>query len=138
VISRSGTLSQCQPITHGDIFIDKNGLRHRCRVGQAGGFYHHPVKRQLASFLFGRQLAQNPHQVATHGAADAAVVHLDDLHALVLHQQFVINADFVKLVFNHRDALAVLLFQDVVEQRGFATAQDPGEDGDGGAGGAHG
>jgi hypothetical protein len=68
------------------------------------------------------------------GPADAAVVHLDDLFIPVLHQQFVVNAGFAKLVFNHGNAVAVVGLEDAVEQRGFAAAQKTGEDSDGKAG----
>lgn len=85
---------------------------------------------QRARILFGHQFTQNAHQVAAHGAANAAVVHLDDLLLLVLYQQFVVDARFAELVFNHGNAVAMRLLEDVVEQCGFAAAQKAGEDGD--------
>ena len=48
---------------------------------------------------------------AAHGAADAAVVHLDNLLVAVLHQQLVVDAGFSELVFDHGDALAVLFLE---------------------------
>jgi len=66
------------------------------------------------------QFAQDAHQVAAHGAANAAIVHLDDLLARVLHQQFVVDAGLTELVFDDGDLVAVLLLEDAIEQRGLA------------------
>ena len=78
-----------------------------------------------------REVAQDAHQVAAHGAAEAAVVHLDDLLFLVLHQDVVVDAGLAELVLDHGDLLAVLLGEDAVEQRGLPGAEEAGEDGDG-------
>ena len=43
----------------------------------------------------------------------------------------VVDADLAELVLDHGDALAVLLGEDAVEQRGLAGAEEAGEDGDG-------
>ena len=77
------------------------------------------------------QFAQDTDQVAAHRAANAAIVHLDDLLIAVLHQQVVVDAGFAELVFDHSDAVAVLLLEDAVEQSGFTASQKAGEDGDG-------
>ena len=84
----------------------------------------------LQSF-FGRQFTMDTRQVAPHGAANAAVIHLDDLLIMVLHQQLAVNAGFAKFILNDRNPVPMGLLEDVVEQRGFATTQKAGEDGDG-------
>ena len=50
---------------------------------------------------------------------------------LVLHQQLAVNAGFAKFILNDRNPVPMGLLEDVVERRGFATAQKAGEDGDG-------
>jgi hypothetical protein len=69
------------------------------------------------------KLAQNAHQVTANGAANTAIVHLNDLVA-VLHQQFVVDADFAEFVFDHSNPLAVRLAQDAIEERGFAAPKE--------------
>ncbi len=76
------------------------------------------------------QVAEDADEVAAHGAADAAVVHLEDFF-LGADDQLLIDADLAELVLDDGDALAVLLGEDVVEQRGLAGAEEAGEDGDG-------
>src|SRR5918993_485473 len=67
---------------------------------------------------------------AAHGAADAAVVHLE--HFLVrADHEVVVDADLAELVDDHGVALAVRLGQDAVQKRGLAGAEIAGEDGDG-------
>ncbi|MCY1550091.1 hypothetical protein D9M68_863100 [compost metagenome] len=120
-----------QQVGLADLFIDEEGLSHGRGVGQPGGLDDHAVEARAAVLATRRQLAEDAHQIAAHGAADAAVVHLDDLLALFLHQQFVVDAGFAELVFDHCNLVAVLLLQDAVQQRGLAAAEEAGEDGDG-------
>ena len=62
-----------------DLLVDEEGLRHRAGVGHAGGLDHHAVELELALVALLLQRAEDADQVAAHRAADAAVVHLDDL-----------------------------------------------------------
>ena len=55
-----------------------------------------------------------------------------------MKQQLVVDTLFAELVFNHGDAMAMLLAQDPVEQRGFAAAQKAGQDRDRNIGLSHG
>src|SRR5690606_28458412 len=48
-----------------------------------------------------------------------------------------VDANLAKFVLDHRDALAVLLGQDAVQQRGLAGAEETGEHRDRNAGRAH-
>ena len=69
-------------------------------------------------------------QIAAHGAADAAVVHFE--HFLVgIDHEVVIHAELAELVDDDGVAAAVVLGEDAVQQRGFAGAEEAGEDGDG-------
>ena len=49
----------------------------------------------------------------------------------VLHQDFIVDVFGAELVFDDGDLVAVLLLQDAVEQRGFAGAEEAGQDGGG-------
>ena len=65
---------------------------------------------------------QSADEVAPHGAAHAAVVHLKNLFAGAV-DQIGVDADRAKLVDDDRVALAVVAAQDVIEQRGFSRTQ---------------
>ena len=110
-----------------DVLVHEEGLRHRPGVGHAGGLDDDALEIELLRLALGLQFAQDAHQVAAHGAADAAVVHLDDLFARILHQQLVVDAGLAEFVFDDGDALAVLLLEDAVEQRRLAAAEEAGE-----------
>ena len=110
-------------------FVDKEGLRHGAGIGQARRFDDDAVERQQAGVALARQFRQAHDQVAAHGAADAAVVHLDDVLVAILHQDFIVDVFLAKLVFDHGDAHAMVFLQYAVEQGGFACAEEAGEDG---------
>jgi hypothetical protein len=78
----------------------------------------------------GDQIGQRLHQIAADRAADAAVAHLHDLLAAVLHQDLVVDVFFAELVLDHGDLHAVLLVEDALEQRGLAAAEEAGQDRD--------
>jgi len=118
--------------------VHEERLGHRRRVREPRGLDDHAIKAEAARRAPVREVPENADQVAAHLAADAAVVHLDDLLVLVLHEQLVVDAGLAEFVLDHRDAVAVLVAQDAVEQRCLAAAQEAGEDGDGNAGIAHG
>ena len=120
-----------EQIAFGNFIVHEEGLRDRARIGQAGGFYHHAVELQFTlAALFG-QIMQRGAQVFADGAADAAVVHLDDVLGDVGHQNLVVDVFFAKLVFDHRNFLTMGLGQHALEQRGLARAQKAGQDGGG-------
>ena len=74
------------------------------------------------------QIAEDTNQVAAHGAADATIVHLDDLLLAAGNQNLVVDACLAELVLDDRDPLAVPLVKDAVEQRGLSGAEEAGED----------
>src|SRR5262249_29803866 len=104
------------------ILVHKERLSDRRRVGEAGGLDNDGVELALAP----HQAIDDAHEIAAHGAADAAVVHLE--HFLVgAHDQVVVDADFTKLVDDDGKLLPVLLRQDAVEQRRLAGAKIAGQ-----------
>ena len=108
------------------VVVHEEGLRHRRRVGEAGGLDQDAV--EAAGPL--HQPLDDVDEVAAHGAADAAVVHLE--HFLVgLDDEVVVDADLAELVDDDRVLLAVVLGEDAVEQRRLAGAEVAGEHGDG-------
>ncbi len=108
------------------VLVDEEGLRHRRRVGEAGRLDDDRVEPALPL----HQPFDDADEVAAHGAADAAVVHLE--HFLVgADDEFVVDADFAELVDDDRVALAVRLAEDAVQERRLAGAEIAGEDGHG-------
>ncbi len=110
-----------------DRLVHEEGLRHRPRVGEARGLDDHAVELELALAALLAEVAEDAHQVATHGAAQAPVVHLDDLLVLVLHQDLAVHPGLAELVLDHGDALAVLLGEDAIEERRLPGAQESRE-----------
>ena len=88
----------------------------------------HDDRVELAAAL--HQPLDDADEIAAHGAADAAVVHLE--HFLIgVYDQFVVDADLAELVDDDREFLAVRLGQDSVEQRRLAGTEITGKHGDG-------
>ena len=115
-----------EPRRAAHVLVDEEGLRDRRRIGEARRLDDDRVELALAP----HQPFDDADQVAAHGAADAAVVHLE--HFLVgADDQLVVDADLAELVDDHRVALAVRLGEDAVEQGRLAGAEIAGEDGDG-------
>ena len=109
------------------VLVDEEGLGDRAGIGEAGGL-DDDARRSLP--LRRIRPFDDADQVAAHGAADAAVVHLE--HFLVgADDEVVVDADLAELVDDHGVALAVGLGEDAVEQGGLAGAEIAGEDGDG-------
>ena len=65
-------------------------------IGEAGGFDEDVVELALAAF---HQVAEDADQVAADGAADAAVVHLEDFF-LGADDEVLIDADLAELVLD--------------------------------------
>ncbi len=100
------------------VLVDEEGLRHRGRIGQSRGLDDDGVELALAL----HQPVQDADEVAAHGAADAAIVHLE--HFFVgADDQVVVDADLAEFVDDDGVFLAVVFRQDAVEQRGLAGAE---------------
>ena len=108
------------------VVVGEEGLRDGAGIGQAGGLDQDAVELVLAL----HQPFDDADQVAAHGAADAAVVHLEDFLVGIDHE-VVVDAQLAELVHDDGVFLAVLLAQDAVEQGGLAGAEIAGEHGDG-------
>ena len=100
------------------VLVDKERLRHRRRIGKARGLDDDGVE---FAFSF-HQSFEDAHQIAAHGAADAAVIHFEDFF-VGADDQIIVDADLAEFVDDHGVFLAVVLRQDAVEQRGFAGAE---------------
>ena len=107
-----------------DVLVDEERLHHRRRVGEAGGFDEDAVEAALAL----EQGGDDVDQVAAHGAADAAVVHLEHFFVGV-HHQVVVDALLAEFVDDDGVFLAVLFGQDPVQQGRLARAQVAGQHG---------
>ena len=115
-----------EPRRAAHVLVDEEGLGDRRRIGEAGRLDDDRVELALAP----HQPFDDADQVAAHGAADAAVVHLE--HFLVgADDELVVDADFAELVDDHGVALAVRLGEDAVEQGRLAGAEIAGQHGDG-------
>ena len=117
-----------EPVGVADLGVAEERLRHGPRVGEAGGLDEHAVEPVLAL----EQPAEDAEQIAAHGAAEAAVVHGEDL-LVGLDDELVVDADLAELVLDDGDLAAVLLGEDAVQQRRLAGAEEAGEHGDGNA-----
>ena len=109
-----------------DRLVDEEGLRHRRRIGEPGGLDDDGVELALAP----HQPLDDADQVAAHGAAHAAVVHLEDF-LVGADDQVVVDADLAELVDDDGELLPMRLGQDAVEQRRLAGTEIAGEHGDG-------
>ncbi len=109
-----------------DVFIDKEGLRDRCRVGEAGGFHDDTIEF-LGAF---HQPADDADQVAADGAADAAVIHLEHFF-IGIHDEVVIDAELAEFIDDDGVFFTVIFGKDAVEEGGFTGAEIAGEDGNG-------
>ena len=75
------------------------------------------------------QPGENADQVAAHGAADAAVIHLEDFF-VGIDDDIVVDADFAELVDDDGEPLAVVLAEYAVEKRRLAGIEIAGQNRD--------
>ena len=99
------------------VIIAEEGLGHGTRVGQTRGFDQNVV--ELIPTL--EELTEDADEITADGAADAPVVHLEDF-LVGIDDQCVVDTDLAKLIFDHRNALAMIGGEEVVEERGFASS----------------
>ena len=110
-----------------DRIVEEEGLRDRIRIGEAARLDDDVIEPVGAR----DEHPHDPHEILAHraDAAHAAVGHLVDFLGRFEHEAAV-DADLAELVLDHRDLAAVLLAQDVVQQRGLARAEKAREHGD--------
>ena len=94
--------------------VDEEGLRHGAGIGKARRLHHDGVEISA----FGEKAMQRADQIAPHRAADAAIVHLEQLFVGV-QDQLVVDADLAELVDDDGVAPAVIFREDTVQQRRF-------------------
>src|SRR5215469_15321290 len=109
-----------------DIVVHEERLRHRRGVREPGGLDDDGVELALPA----HQPVDDAHEVAAHGAADAAVVHLEYFF-VGADDEIVVDADLAEFVDDDGVLLPVRLRQNAVEKRGLAGAEIAGEHGDG-------
>ena len=107
------------------LVVGEKRLRDGAGIREAGGLDENAVELVLAL----HETAEDADEIAADGAADTAVVHLEELF-VGLDDELVIYADLAEFVFDDREFLAVLFGEDAIEERGFAGAEEAGEDGD--------
>mmetsp|Transcript_73987 Transcript_73987/g.211274 ORF Transcript_73987/g.211274 Transcript_73987/m.211274 type:complete len:268 (-) Transcript_73987:13-816(-) len=91
--------------------VNEEGLRYGGRIRHARGLDHDRIELEPLLLPLS-ELLESLDEVIAHGAADAAVQHLDHLLLGVLFhvlaQQRVVDANLAKLVLDARDAPAML------------------------------
>ena len=105
-------------IHHGDLGADVralhlfHGLGHVGQLAHAGRLDDDAVGGKVLHHLF-----QGLGKVAHQGAADAAGVHLGDLHAGIL-QKAAVNGDLAELVFDQNQLFAFIALSDELADQG--------------------
>src|SRR5215470_4819984 len=115
-----------EPGVAADIVVHEERLRHRRGIREPSGLDDDGVELALPA----HQPVDDAHEVAAHGAADAAVVHLEYFF-IGADDEIVVDSDLAEYVDDDGVLLPVRLRQDAVEQRGLAGAEIAGEHGDG-------
>src|SRR5207245_5952501 len=110
-----------------DLLVDEEALRDRPRIGHARRLDDYALEFELAGIASLPELPEDADEVAAHGTAHAAVVHLNDLLAAFAQEDFVVHRCLAELVLDHCDAVAALFLEDTVDARGLAASQEPGE-----------
>ncbi len=116
-----------------DIFIDKKCLRDGRRIGEAGRLDDDPIDAALAP----HQAAKNSYEIATHRAADAAVVHFENFFFRI-DDEVIVDSDLAEFIDNDGITLAVRLREDSVKQRGLSGTEIAGDHRDGSLSRLHG
>src|SRR6476620_2187487 len=113
---------QLEPRT--DSLVREECMCDRRRICKPGRLHD-----DFGDFSFSpHQSVDDPLDVASHGAADTPIVHLEHFFVGVDHQ-LVVDADLAELVDDDGEFLAVRLGQNAVEQRGLAGAEVAGQHG---------
>ena len=109
-----------------DFFIHEESLSNGAGVCKTGRFDDDAVKVGF-SFLFTlHQTDEVFSQVASNGAADAAVVHRNDFFIFALNEKIIVDAFFTEFVFDDGYLLTVFFSENTVKKRCFTCAQKTG------------
>ena len=116
---------ETQPLL--EVGVPQQGLHHRGGARDASGLDEHTVESRRPR----EQRPQRHPQVLPHSAAEASVLEHDYLLLAALHEQLVVYRLLAQLVLDDEQLLPVLLAQDPIEQRRFASTQEARHDGHG-------
>jgi hypothetical protein len=84
------------------LVVGEKRLRDGARVGEAGGLDEDGVELDPCAW---HEAAEDADEIAADGAADAAVVHLEEFLLGLLDDELVVDADFAEFVFDDGDFL---------------------------------
>ena len=118
-----------EPQVFFELVVHEEGLDHRRGIREAGGLDEDAIKAVAAL----EQVSEDADEIASDGAAQAPVVHLEHFFIAAEHERL-IDADLAKLILDHRDALTVIFGQDAIEQGGFSRSEKTSQNGDRDAG----
>ena len=111
-------------VHHGDFRADLrafhalDGAGHVGQLADAGGLDEDAVRRIIA-----HDLAECLGEIAHEGAADAAGVHLGDLHAGVL-QERAVDGDLAELVLDQNELFILVTLRDQLADQGRLTGSE--------------
>src|SRR6202161_2858936 len=117
-----------QRVIGGDVFVDEEGLRDWSWISQTSRLDNNPIERTRLCFTSLPQIAEDTNEVAPHSAADAAVVHLDNLLAVTENENIVVDASLPEFILDDGNSLTVPLLKDAVKQRGLSRTEKTGKD----------
>ena len=105
--------------------IHKESLHHRSWISQAGRLDQDVV--ELVAAL--HEVPQDADQIPAHRATNAPVVHFKQL-LLGIDDQFMVDANLAKFIFDHRNPESVFLPQNAIQESGFPGPKEAGKNGD--------
>jgi len=114
----------------GHIAVGHQRMQDRRGIGEAGGLDQHSVIGDVAGLAASVQIEQRCHEVAAYGAAETASRQCEQRFVAAC-DQLVIEADLAEFIDDDRGAGKGGIAQDARDQRGLATAEKSGDDGDG-------
>ena len=99
-----------------------HGLFHVGEFAHAGGLDQNALGMELL-----HHLDQRVPEISHERAADAAGIHLGDLHT-GLSQEAAVDADLTEFVFDQYDLMTLeYLFQQFLDKGGLSSAKEPGD-----------
>ncbi len=119
-----------EPVAHRQVGMRHRGLQHRRRVGEPGRLQHHAAEAGAAVVEVAQKLLQRVDQVATKRTTQTTALKQDDTVANLPNQQ-VVEADFAEFIDDDGGLGQGRVTDQAVEQRGFAGAEEAGQDREG-------
>ena len=108
-----------------DLLVHEERLHDWTWVGEAGGLDEDVVKFILPL----HEVAEDANEVAANRAADAPVVHFKKL-LVGIDDQLVVDAHLTEFILDDGNFEPVLLSENAVQQRGFSSPEEAGENRD--------